>query len=491
MTNLKKHYAKVSAVQDAQKRGRLFEKLLANLFAENGFLVHCNPKAARPRQTDLIVEDGNAIVLIEAKWRKSKIGVNDIDSLRARLGRAPSGLIGAMFSKSHYTESAIREAEAHRAREVLLFAPEEIDEIFSGKLNLHELICRKRREFLIQGKVWFDRPDVFTGDSVALRDSHDVFKMDSESLANVRCESHDPTVLFARNIHGIGYGASGGQDVIVTLRLMLRDYEDLERFLLKIDRMFGLTDEGSYCIHQTSTSWFGFGAATFAKQVRNWEGRYAHGVEKRIHDTEDVTYFDRFREGWISIRAGHHIRGGRGHWFSSAGCSIQLPGIPVDVGVYRQLCQETNNGDACFVCVQPHRYSVRLGTQHRLKVRAQIVRDDNIMRAPLVTGLVVDNPFFRASELLKELVSQDIYCSLGNIGDVQYLICYLSDWHDYGDVVDYYFLRSVDALWADGRLAIMPSCTWHKILKRVNPDNRQDAFLKAIEKQLEEDQADL
>jgi hypothetical protein len=119
MTEFGIEYLKLSRIRDNHKRGREFERLLLKLFECNEFSVHYNPKAARPRQTDLIVEKGNYTLLIEAKWRKSKIGVDDIDNLRARLSRVPSDFIGAMFSQSKYATSAVREAEADRNREML------------------------------------------------------------------------------------------------------------------------------------------------------------------------------------------------------------------------------------------------------------------------------------------------------------------------------------------------------------------------------------
>lgn len=487
MTELSRDYLKVSRIRDSHKRGREFERLLLRLFECNEFSVHYNPKAARPRQTDLIAQKENAALLVEAKWRKSKIGVNDIENLRARLRRVPSDIIGAMFSKSDYTASSVREAEADRSREILLFSPEEIDQMFRGQLNLNELIHLKRDHFRVQGRVWFYKQDASYGKPPKLRDCPDLLKLGSACVESIRCESQLCKILFARSISDIGWADLGGQAINLTLRLMLRNYGDLEKFLGKIDHLFGLSNYGSYMIQQTSTSWFGFGAAKFIKEISNWEDRYARGMLKNRHHTEDIAYFDQLKEGWIGVTAGHHVHVGRGPLFSSVECTIQLSGIPVDMTPYTQLCQETNNGDARFLHVgTSNYYSVRLAKERRLKVRGEILSDataDTTMVDPTVTGLIVDNPFFKTSKIPKELLEYGSQSPFHYINRVEYLICYLADWHDYGDVMDYYFLRAVEGRWAAGIIVLTPLCTWHRILKRINP-GRTDHFPQMINQEL-------
>jgi hypothetical protein len=229
------------------------------------------------------------------------------------------------------------------------------------------------------------------------------------------------------------------------------------------------------------------GNGELVKEVSNWEDRYAQGMLKDVHHTEDIAYFDLLEEGWINVTAGHHIRGRTGFLFLSGECTIQLSGIPVDMTRFAQLCKETNNTGAKFLhVVRPNFYSVRLQEEHRLKVRGEIVSNDiagTAMSDPMVTGLVVDNPFFKTPRIPKELLKHDSQCPFRYINEVEYLICYLADWHDYGDVMDYYFLRAVEGRWAADTIVLKPVCTWHRILKRINP-NRTDRFLQMIDREL-------
>ncbi len=392
-----------------------------------------------------------------------------------------------MFSASDYTSSAIRATEADRTRELLLFSLEEIDQVYCNRLNLHELIQMKRDHFRIGGTVWFYKRDDNELESVRLRDCQDKLWMDSVCVDSVSSNSQGHRTLFARDIPDVAWAGVGGPTVILTLRLMLRDYGDLERFLSKIDRIFGLSNHGSYSIQQTSTSWFGLGAATFVRDVSRWEERYAVGRLKNAHHTEDIAYFDLFQEGWVIVTARHHVRGKPDSCFSSGECTIQLSGVPVDTTAYMRLCRETNNLDARFVHARTcDFYSVRLAQEHCLKVRGEIVNRDNT-DGPMVTGLIVENPFFNAAEAPMELLSRGAECPFRHVTEVEYLVCYLADWLDHGDVVDYYFLRNLEGCWAGGIIVLRPVCTWHRLLKRaVTEDQRRDRFKEFIERELAE-----
>jgi hypothetical protein len=139
--------------EDAAGRGPAFEKVLGERLTADGFTVHFNPKTARPRQTDLLAIHESEHFLIEAKWRKRSIDVADVDSLRMRLNRLPSDIVGCIFNMSDYGSGAIEQVESDRTREILLFNAAEINSIFADRLDVHELIRRKRETLRIEGQV--------------------------------------------------------------------------------------------------------------------------------------------------------------------------------------------------------------------------------------------------------------------------------------------------------------------------------------------------
>jgi len=103
-------------VKGAAARGREFEAEVADFLRSAGFDVTPNAKTAKPRQTDLFAKDDNLDLLVETKNQKRNVGVNDIDSLRSRLGRTTSDIVGAIFTTSGLTKGAIEEIEKDRTR---------------------------------------------------------------------------------------------------------------------------------------------------------------------------------------------------------------------------------------------------------------------------------------------------------------------------------------------------------------------------------------
>jgi Holliday junction resolvase len=142
-------------VKDAAARGREFEAEVAKFLRDAGFEVTLNAKVAKPRQTDLFARDDNISLLVEAKNQKRKVDISDIDSLRSRLSRTSSDIVGVIFTTSGLSKSAIQAIENDRRREVLAFAVEEVEHLRSGSQNLRTLIERKRKELRVQGKAWF------------------------------------------------------------------------------------------------------------------------------------------------------------------------------------------------------------------------------------------------------------------------------------------------------------------------------------------------
>src|SRR5574341_583088 len=136
MHDLRQQFEDVSVIENKKHRGRKFEEFLEALFKQEGFDVSRNPKVAKPRQTDLFAVYDQLSILIEAKWQQKEIDVSDIDDIRGRLGRVASDIVGAIFSMSDFRDTAIREVEADRRREILLFSAFEICAIVNGETNL-------------------------------------------------------------------------------------------------------------------------------------------------------------------------------------------------------------------------------------------------------------------------------------------------------------------------------------------------------------------
>src|SRR5262245_13292239 len=78
-------------IPHAARRGRALESFVADLFRQAKFRVRPDPRAAKPRQTDILASKVGDVYLIECKWRSDKANIDDLDSLRSRLRRIEGG----------------------------------------------------------------------------------------------------------------------------------------------------------------------------------------------------------------------------------------------------------------------------------------------------------------------------------------------------------------------------------------------------------------
>jgi hypothetical protein len=87
--------AELHAARDPQLRGPEFELLLQKLFRLSGFDAVRDPLIAHPRQTDLLARRGAQLFLLEAKWQRDPININNLDAMESRLRRAPRCVVHA------------------------------------------------------------------------------------------------------------------------------------------------------------------------------------------------------------------------------------------------------------------------------------------------------------------------------------------------------------------------------------------------------------
>lgn len=462
---------------NAAKRGRLFEKVISEIFERHGFRTTLNPKSAKPRQTDLHVADDRCSLLIEVKSVSRKLDVSDIDNIRSRLNRVPADVVGAIFALSGFTDNAIKEIESSRTREIIVFGKAEIAAIWDGKINLNELVDRKREMLRTSGQVWFYKPLPSRRHEKKLPLGCELFLNGGELNAYISSKSENSSVMFVRKLPDTGWGGHGGEGVILNLRLDLASINDLANILALLDEKFGLTDLGSFSIEQTEVCWFGIGARNFIEAATVWRQRYQQNPAKYFHHSEDLNFFDALQDGWLllSTRQRIGVRGKSQSWLHGSELSIQLPGIPLDMSPFLQLCKYTNNQNARFQYI-PQRMTMlrRLKTPKKLKVVGEIVRAE-YRGGSVVTGIIAHNPFFH-TKLPKELVG-DEYSALTQLDKIEFLVCDLSDWYDVGDVVDQYVLLGFETSWVNDVPVIRPFGTWKNMIRHADRNNASEELL--------------
>ena len=232
---LKQKFEQLLAGKDPAKRGPHFEKLLAARLHLDGFQVHSNPKAATPRQTDLVARFDSHDYLIEAKWRKKKIDVDDIASLRDRLRRTPPDFIGCIFSMSDYTSHARQEVERDRTREILLFNAAEINAIFGSRLSTSDLLAKKRKALRIDASVLFATIDATHPDTTFPRPRR-FLHQGSRTVSSVSVPSRGEDTAFLLNSPDLGLSDTAA---LLELRLDIATVAELRAILDLLQRTLG------------------------------------------------------------------------------------------------------------------------------------------------------------------------------------------------------------------------------------------------------------
>jgi len=109
---------------DPHKRGRDFETVLNELFQLDGILLRESfrrqgQQGQTLEQIDGIVEIAGHIYLVEAKWHREPIGVQDVQVLTSRLFLRP-GARGILISASHFSQPAFNAQQEAASQKILL-----------------------------------------------------------------------------------------------------------------------------------------------------------------------------------------------------------------------------------------------------------------------------------------------------------------------------------------------------------------------------------
>ena len=465
--------------EDAAGRGTAFEKLLGERLIADGFDVRINPKTARPRQTDLVAIRESQHFLIEAKWRKRSVDVADVDNLRMRLNRIPSDFVGCIFNMSGYTSVAIEQVESDRTREILLFNAAEINSIFAARLNVPELIRRKREALRIEGRVWFDdsrpessaRPRNFPPPGREFR-----IKTGAAPLVAIPSDN-DETTFF------LDIPETGATDTFVSmnLRLAIHHPAELADVLETIQETVGLSDQGSFSIQQLSHAWYGFGAQNFLDAIGNWERRYSDARLKSPHHSEDLVFLDRSGGALIALTSRQRV--GDSTFLHASELEIQLPGIPVDLSQIQELARKTGNSNAFFQTS----LGSRLRSAHFKAGQVKLLPHSKIVSADhgeeWVSGIVAKNPF--TASRMKRLAA-----SLGeffpqHLTEPKHLLCAVSDWYLLRDEVSSLSVRSVFGTWIGHVPVLNVRCSWEDHVLHSKDTSVNEALLAEVPNEIE------
>ncbi len=473
------------SLPNAARRGYALERLVAGLFRLHHFQTILGARAAKPRQVDLLATRGAESYLVEAKWRSDKADINDLDSLRARLGRTAGHVVGVLVSVNGFTGSVLSDVASRARQPVLLVSGDELLRALRGSDPFLRLLHRKLEALLTHGDVLLDEPTSARRGArrmpVVLPASKGEFRWPDGSRSRVlECDGEFGQFVFAQQVPDIDWVPAGGVGVTLDLSpeaLTERSVLDL------IDMLASLgwaTPDARWSLQQSRRNWHGLGAAAFVKTLPKWKERAATAGS---HHSEELCYLDRCDGGFYTLTATIGAHSTRRAF--PVNISFELQGVPLDVSPLAQLCKAVGAHEPVYFRALDGRSVSRdhvAVSRHPVVPLAYVVEPDELFgeldtdglseygqldgretpRRPreFVTGLVVANPFRSGDGAPAALDPPDDLRQLDGSG---YLICALVHHHpvDFEPVT--YRLRSLEYARATDALVVVATTDWDRV----------------------------
>lgn len=419
---------------DPHSRGRGFETIVAEIFDRAGFDVVTNPGAARPRQTDVYASRGSETYLIEAKWRTSPVGSNDVDDVRIRLQRQPGGVVGVLVTMGGVVDEALREIEHHRDTPILVIDDREIEDVLGGTADLRQLLRSKYMQLTVHGRASGSPPRPFVASS---RDHR-------EPLLIVRADgAHQPWVAGAGDFHDsvwalevadIDWTTASGTGVSLDLPIEVDTLDEVRAVCKELVALNWLTHVAAWAIQQSSVTWNGIGRESMLAALSQRDSRYAGFA--RLHHREVLIVTDACPGGWYTLVADLDARSERAYHVD---ISLQLIGIPVDPSEIQRLCNRIGVDDAGFFRprIEKSVESFRVSEPIEVTPTAWIIEHEPAdSRNPLwARGITFDNPIGTRDGELSVLLE-----------DNGVVLAHLRSWHPADELPSSYFLERIE--WA-------------------------------------------
>lgn len=454
-----------------RRRGYDLQALVGSILGRAHFKVETKPRAARPRQVDLLAGRGETVYLIETKWRQDKANIDDVDSMYTRLETVPPHVTGLLVSHAGFTQSVIDRVREKSGRPVVLVTGKELEATLKWDGDFVGLLRQKQAGLLIHREVlvdvdvrpsWRARRSRVSPSDLPSSDRVFVFPDGSRSRW-LSCAGSFGVFTFVPELADIDWGSGGGFGVTLDMRLPVDDQASLVDLLSQLAKMGWITPKGSWSIQQATTTWHGFGADALAEALQGWKRRY-EGLE--THHTEELCYTDECEDGFFSLVAQLSADPRRIAW--RVELSFQLQGIPLDPGPYRELGAHFGLTDSVYF--RPRDEKSRIwgrpsGKRPKVTPVAFVVLLEGLLAQDddeWVSGIVVENPFF----VERDQPRPNPKWVPDMVTESQYLICALRSWHTLEKPKSRYELWDFESAWTSDALVARALADW--------PDDRRE-----------------
>jgi hypothetical protein len=152
LNRLNRDYLALVSDSDAQKRGFKLEKMLRALFE----LCDLDPRASFKivgEQLDGAFSFDGTDYLFEAKWQTEPVSAADLDVLAGKLSRKLDNTLGLFLSVNGFSGDGVK-AHSSGRRVMLLMDGSDLMAVLEGRIDLVQLLLRKRREASQSGNIY-------------------------------------------------------------------------------------------------------------------------------------------------------------------------------------------------------------------------------------------------------------------------------------------------------------------------------------------------
>ncbi|PQV63620.1 Restriction endonuclease [Abditibacterium utsteinense] len=137
---------------NAQRRGFKFEVILNDLFDT----FDLNPKKSFKNlgeQIDGAFTFENTDYLLEAKWEKGLIGIQDLDAFKSKIERKLDNTLGLFVAFNGFSSTSVQNHASGRCNLILMDGAD-LMAVLEGRISLLELLLRKRRCAAQTGNIY-------------------------------------------------------------------------------------------------------------------------------------------------------------------------------------------------------------------------------------------------------------------------------------------------------------------------------------------------
>src|SRR4051794_10926204 len=137
---------------DHQRRGYLLQDILRELFG----LFDLDPKASfliRGEQLDGAFTFDNTDYLLEARWQQGPVEPKELDAFAGKIARKLENTLGLFLAINGFSEAGV-EAHSTVRPVMILMDGSDLMAVLEGRLDLLQLLLRKRRHAAETGKIF-------------------------------------------------------------------------------------------------------------------------------------------------------------------------------------------------------------------------------------------------------------------------------------------------------------------------------------------------